>query len=79
MQERMARQDIWQDGINTRFSPANQPANRGRKKGHPNRATIARIVFAYLADYRQEVEQLRRNNRNAQRRERYHEKKRAGE
>ncbi|WP_157626971.1 hypothetical protein [Spirosoma luteum] len=28
----MTRQDIWQDGIKTRFSPDNQPANRGAKE-----------------------------------------------
>jgi hypothetical protein len=71
----MVRPDTWQDGINTQFSPINQPANRGRKKVKHNRVTIARLVFAYLAEYQQEVEQLRRNNRNARRRERYHEKK----
>ncbi|WP_020607704.1 hypothetical protein [Spirosoma spitsbergense] len=75
----MARYDIWQDGINTRFTSENQPANRGRKKGRPNRATLLRVMMKVIQDATQRIEQERRDHRNALRRERYRAKKRAGE
>lgn len=74
----MPRYDIWQDGINSRFSRDNQPANRGRKKGRPNRATIYRAVLSALAEVERRIEQQRRDRRNARRRERYAAKKRVG-
>ncbi len=46
----------------------------GAQKSRPNRATIARLVFAYFANYRQEGEQLRRKILNTRRQERCHEK-----
>gem|GEM_PF-6486365 len=74
----MARQDIWQDGVHTRFTSENQPANRGRKKGRPNRATILRLVFQFLQERQEQIDQQRRDYRNARRRERYALKKWAG-
>ncbi len=74
----MPRTDIWQDGINTRFSRENQPANRGRKKLSAifrqglvalwNR-TIEAVEQQRQAD--EVVEQQQRDRRNAKRRERY--------
>ena len=71
----MPRADIWQDGINTRFSRNNQPPNRGRKKGRPNRSTIYRAVLSCLGTITKEIVQQRLDNRNAQRRARYAAKK----
>ena len=77
----MPRTDIWRDGINTQFSRENQPANRGRKKEQPVRATIYRRLLALINGAKevveqqrraeQEMEQQQRDHRNAQRRERY--------
>ncbi len=67
----MGRLTIWQDGVKTQFTKENQPPNRGRKKGRPNRATVYRRVLAILTEHQTKVEQLRRDNRNARRRERY--------
>ncbi len=70
----MPRADIWKDGIKTRFSKDQQPANRGRKKGRPNRATICRKAFEFFTL----LEQQQRDQRNTQRRERYRMQKERG-
>lgn len=67
----MPRTNIWQDGVNTRFSRDNQPANRGRKKGTPNRLTIMRTIFKMIDEANRLIDQERRERRNARRRERY--------
>ena len=67
----MPRADIWKDGIKTRFSYDHQPANRGRKKGRPNRATIYRKAFGFFTLLHCALDQQQRDRRNARRRERY--------
>ncbi|SOD96396.1 hypothetical protein SAMN06269250_5288 [Spirosoma fluviale] len=74
----MPRYDIWQNGVKTQFSRDNQPQNRGRKKGQPNRATIFKAVMIWLREHEQAIEKVRRDSHNARRRERYAQKKRAG-
>ena len=84
----MPRTDIWRDGINTQFSRENQPANRGRKKEQPVRATIYRRLLALINGAKevveqqrraeQEMEQKQRYQRNTRRRERYRMQKEKG-
>jgi hypothetical protein len=49
----MARDNISTEGAQHRFTSQNQPRNRGRKKGTPNRSTALRKLLACKVDLRQ--------------------------
>lgn len=71
----MGRNNIWQDGIKTRFSTTNQPPGRGRPKGRRNRATRLREALAMLQYVEDLYNRQRQAQRNARRRERYQQRK----